>query len=166
MWFYMDGSERRGPVSLEELRALASQGRIVGTTLVWSEGMDEWKQASQAIESFPQSAMAPPPPASPYGAQPSPYSPPVSLGASPAGDPGEPIPNFLPWSIAATVLCCMPAGVAAIIYSAKANTAKAAGNFNEARESANTAKIWLGVSVGIGVLVGILAIFAGLAENM
>ena len=65
-----------------------------------------------------------------------------------------------PWlwqSIVATVLCCMPAGVVAIVFAAKANAAKDVGDLATAREKARLARIWTLVSVGL--VVGIFALF-------
>lgn len=56
-YFYMDGSDRMGPFSLEELQ---SKG-IEADTFVWFEGQEDWKEAGQigALSSFFQNQ--PPP---------------------------------------------------------------------------------------------------------
>lgn len=48
-WYYMDGEERRGPVSVETLRFLSQSGQLDLHTMVWSEGMASWAAAG-AIE--------------------------------------------------------------------------------------------------------------------
>jgi hypothetical protein len=45
MYHYAEGDVTRGPVPIEELR-----GRITADTLVWCEGMTDWKPASQVPE--------------------------------------------------------------------------------------------------------------------
>jgi hypothetical protein len=45
-WYYALGTEREGPVTEEEFRRLAQQNVIQPATLVWSEGMAEWKPYS------------------------------------------------------------------------------------------------------------------------
>jgi hypothetical protein len=78
------------------------------------------------------------------------------------------IPDYLGWSIAATVLCCLPMGIIAIVFSVKANNAKSAGDLRTAAEAANQAKIWLYVSVGLGLAVSLiygLVFIASLAQS-
>lgn len=74
------------------------------------------------------------------------------------------IPNLLPISIIATVICCtcFPTGIIAIIYSAKANKAKSLGHYEEAIKANNVAKFWLVITF----VLGILFFFMGLlSEN-
>lgn len=40
-WFYVDGGQKQGPVSTEELQALSRSGRIGADTLVWREGWSD-----------------------------------------------------------------------------------------------------------------------------
>jgi len=45
-WFYTnDGKSKFGPVSAAELVALAKTGQIMPATMVWKQGMTEWKAA-------------------------------------------------------------------------------------------------------------------------
>jgi hypothetical protein len=46
-WHYASDGERRGPVTSSEMSSLISSGQVTRTTLVWSEGMGDWKQAAQ-----------------------------------------------------------------------------------------------------------------------
>lgn len=41
-WYYAEGEESRGPVSVEEFRGLVESGRITARTMVWRQGMDDW----------------------------------------------------------------------------------------------------------------------------
>ena len=82
----------------------------------------------------------------------SPYAPP----AAHLGSGGADIPNYLVWSILATLFCCVPGGIIGIIYSNKANTAKMMGDYAGALQANKTAKTWLIVSVVTWVvLVGL-----------
>src|ERR1019366_6235442 len=45
-WFYTTNKQQMGPVSWMELHELAQVGILKPRDLVWSEGMDEWIQAS------------------------------------------------------------------------------------------------------------------------
>jgi hypothetical protein len=42
-WYYVEGGDRKGPVAEEEFQRLAQQGVITSGTLVWREGMTEWR---------------------------------------------------------------------------------------------------------------------------
>jgi interferon-induced transmembrane protein len=65
--------------------------------------------------------------------------------------PGATVPNYLVFAILATVLCCLPTGIAAIIYAAQVNTKLQAGDYGGANESSKNAKMWCWISVGIGL---------------
>ena len=45
-WYYNDAGQQRGPVDAEEIRSLLETRGINDETLVWSEGMPEWKPVS------------------------------------------------------------------------------------------------------------------------
>ncbi len=42
-WYYAEGGEQRGPVSDEDFQRLVANGTVHAATLVWQEGMPEWK---------------------------------------------------------------------------------------------------------------------------
>lgn len=46
-WYYAVGDEQKGPVEEEEFRALVSQGVITPKSLVWQEGMGDWKPLAE-----------------------------------------------------------------------------------------------------------------------
>ena len=46
-WFYLSGSESKGPFSRDQMAALASEGVIDGRTQVWSEGRQGWSALSE-----------------------------------------------------------------------------------------------------------------------
>jgi len=46
-WYYADGEGNElGPVAEEQIKALVSEGKINGTTMVWKDGMAEWAAAA------------------------------------------------------------------------------------------------------------------------
>ncbi|MDX2226272.1 MAG: DUF4339 domain-containing protein [Verrucomicrobiae bacterium] len=49
-WFISEAGKQTGPVSASDIRTMIHQGVISRTTLVWSEGMPEWKPASDVPE--------------------------------------------------------------------------------------------------------------------
>lgn len=62
-------------------------------------------------------------------------------------NPPQHVPNYLIPSIIATICCCLPFGIPAIVFSAQANGKRQAGDYTGALESARKAKIWLIVAV-------------------
>jgi hypothetical protein len=55
-------------------------------------------------------------------------------------------PSYLVLSILATMLCCLPTGIVAIINSAKVGGAVARGDYNEARDASAAAMKWRVIS--------------------
>lgn len=106
---------------------------------------------------FAGAAAAPPPPA--YGTPPPAY-----------GPPAPQVPDYLVWSILELLFCCLPFGVVGLVYSIQANTAKAAGRYQEAMSNAEKAKNFLiygmiGWAVMVVLYIGII-ILGVVAENM
>tara|TARA_R110002072_G_scaffold1989_2_gene16308 strand:- start:33951 stop:34769 length:819 start_codon:yes stop_codon:yes gene_type:complete len=44
MWFYVQGSEKVGPVSQEELESLFKKGTLNEASYVWTKGFDNWEK--------------------------------------------------------------------------------------------------------------------------
>ena len=53
-WFYSEGTERKGPVSEDELRHLVSDGELKPADLVWRDGMSDWVEARTVQALFPR----------------------------------------------------------------------------------------------------------------
>ncbi len=126
----------------------------------------------------PPYGSAPPPP--PYGsAPPPPYgsAPPPQYGSAPPPAPGygqpvgggTPPPNYLVWGILSTVFCCLPLGIASIVFAAQVNGKWAAGDVAGAQDSSQKAKkfaIWSAVAgVVIVVLYVVLIVGLGVAGS-
>lgn len=56
-YFYSNGQEKEGPVTLEELK----QKDIQPKTLIWHEGLDDWKEAESVEELRELFELSPPP---------------------------------------------------------------------------------------------------------
>ncbi len=124
----------------------------------------------------PQWGSTPPPPAGggQWGGQPEgqPQYGQPQYGQPQYGQPqyghpgGEPPPNYLVWSILSTIFCCLPLGVASIVFAAQVNSKFAGGDLAGAQESSRKAKqfaIWsaaAGVIVFVLYIVGIVALAA------
>ena len=71
-----------------------------------------------------------------------------SMRASP---PLQSVPNYLVWAILATVFCCMPLGVVAIVHAAQVNGKWQAADYDGAIETSNKAGTWCWVSFWVGL---------------
>jgi predicted secreted protein len=60
------------------------------------------------------------------------------------------------WAILSTIFCCLPLGIASIVFAAQVNSKWAAGDVAGAQESSNKAKQWAIWSAVAGVVVGII----------
>jgi hypothetical protein len=69
-----------------------------------------------------------------------------------SSDASATIPNYLIPAILSTVLCCLPLGVVSIIFATQVNSKLAAGDTAGAMESSKKAKLFMFISVGLGVL--------------
>ena len=67
------------------------------------------------------------------------------------------IPSYLPQAILATVFCCMPFGVVAIVYAVQVNTKLEAGDYEGAQSAADSAKKWCWLS--FGSVIAIMALY-------
>jgi len=59
-WSKRGSDERNGPVSSEEFKELAEEGDLEPDDLVWTEGMDDWQEAS-SVEGVKDFFESPPP---------------------------------------------------------------------------------------------------------
>jgi len=86
--------------------------------------------------------------------------------------PGTTVPNYLVFAILATVFCCLPTGIAAIVYAAQVNGKLQAGDLAGAQGASKNAKLWCLISLGLGLglillyaLLMIAGILGGLAHR-
>jgi len=122
--------------------------------------------SSEPTYSIPEKTYTPPPPTptdNPYAAN---Y--PSSSKASRATAGGS-VPNYLVWAILATLCCCLPAGIVAIVYAAQVDGKVASGDYYGAVEASNNAKMWSWISFGasavVGVLYFLLILVGGVADS-
>lgn len=73
-------------------------------------------------------------------------------GAAPV-TPAQEIPNYLVQSILVTIFCCLPFGIAAIVFAAQVNSKLSVGDYAGAMESSRKAKMfsWWAFGLGLGV---------------
>lgn len=81
----------------------------------------------------------------------------------------QPVPNYLVFAILSTVLCCLPAGIPAIVYAAQVNSKLQLGDLAGAQAASSNAKMWCWISFGLGLAtigVSILLMMAGIISGV
>ena len=64
--------------------------------------------------------------------------------------------NYLVWAILCTVLCCLPFGIASIVYSTKVSGLWAQGRYAEAQTAAGNAKKWAIIGAIAGPIIYVI----------
>ena len=73
------------------------------------------------------------------------------------------VPNYLVGSILATLFCCIPTGIASIVFASKANSKAATGDIQGALKDAGSAKLWMWISIIPGFLIGFIGLLAAVS---
>lgn len=156
MYYVGKNGSQSGPYPVDELKSMASSGRLAATDLVWTEGMSEWKPAGAALpdvfaQAPPPSPATPPVPAPPAAAPfPAPQAQPYPSAVDPAAL-GAPIPTYLWQSIVVTLCCCIPFGIPAIIFSTQVESKRQHGDIAGAVKASQNAKLWMLIALISGV---------------
>lgn len=174
-WLMING-QRLGPLTIDEIKNID----IRPETPVWHDGLSDWIEVrnvpelmavatarqQQYQQPYQQTYQQPVYPQH-YQQQPCqmPY---VQNGNQPpymAPDQGKCPNNYLVWAILATILCCVPFGIVAIVYSSKVQNDWNMGQYDKARSDSNKAQIWIIASVVCGfifsAIYGAAMLFAG-----
>src|SRR5687768_17584095 len=95
-WYYAQGGQQAGPVTLDALRGLVSSGGLRAGELVWTDGMPQWSPAGEVPALAESFASAPPsqsPPPLPSPGVAAPYSGAYGQGV-PLSYQGAPPPGY------------------------------------------------------------------------
>lgn len=180
-YYYAENDNKYGPYSVEELKRF----RIQRDTLVWHEGLDDWKPAhtiQDLSELFNQSPppiqQSTPPPSQMGQAYNTPHPPQnhfqnqnvsnqqATYGSQQFGAQNQAqIPRansgimpktwFVP-SILATIFCCLPFGIIGIINATKVESLYKSGDIAGSIEASENAGKWTKYAVLTGLIVGVL----------
>jgi hypothetical protein len=123
--------EKYGPASVDLLNQWAAQSRVLPNTVLEEAETGQRYAASQIIEI----SVPPPMPAS-----------------YPRGEPYQKIESHMVKAIIATVLCCVPLGIAGIVYASQVDGHLRRGDMAAARNAANKASMWANWSIGLGIV--------------
>lgn len=148
-WYYARGGQQNGPVSFEQLVALARSGGLNPTNdLVWSQNMKDWTPAGQVPGIFTQAVSPQGPPADPAN----PYATPGSTWSEVARTtPGEALEEIIPGSEPLDIGGCLTRG------------------FNLTKRHFGTIVLvgltYLGVSLVAGLVLGLIDSALGLSQS-
>jgi hypothetical protein len=143
-YYITDGHTNFGPFSLEQLK----EKNITPSTRIWHSGLSGWTAASEIPEL-----------AGLLSAFPSPASPPSPSYTSPvSGNAGQlrPPKTWLVESILVTLFCCLPFGIAGIIFASRVESKFYAGDPAGAIEASKEAGRWTKIGFWIGLAFFIL----------
>jgi uncharacterized RDD family membrane protein YckC len=113
VWYYVKDGARQGPVEEAELNSLVGEGVVRPDTLVWSEGMADWRPYA-SVAPAPIAETAPPPAVEPV--QPH-IEARQAYAAEPALEP-EPAPEVVPQAVPESAYVSAAAPVAAATAAA------------------------------------------------
>ena len=116
-----------GPVDVEEIREWINEGRADANTLVCEMDEKQWirlRDLPMVAGDLPNSAQK------------------ITSGMSKTGDGTIQISYLLP-AILCTLFCCLPFGIAGIVFAAQANSKAQQGDLNGASLAASRAKLML-----------------------
>ena len=165
-----------GPVEFEALKDMA----LTSQAYVWHEGLADWKKITQLPELQGCYVMAGAPAAGPVADDipPIPQEETVVTGQpyqqpqyqpqyQPHQEEVPPCPpTNLVWGIIATVLCCMPAGIVAIVYALKVSSCCRQGDIKGAERASETGAWWCIASIILGIIVPPLMMLFGVGGSM
>lgn len=139
-YYIIKDNKRQGPFSIERLK----ESGISADTKVWREGLDTWTDAGNVPELAEFAIPVVPPPID-------------WEEKKEETQPGRPpMPKtWLAESIIVTLLCCLPLGIIAIIYSTQVESNYITGDYDMAQYKSNQARnmlLW-GVGVGAALLI-------------
>ncbi|HJZ85945.1 MAG TPA: CD225/dispanin family protein [Polyangia bacterium] len=110
---------------------------------------DQSKHCVQCGEALTR--VVPPPPQAPA---PGPAADAQLAPLNPPG-PGKNVPTYLAPAILATLFCCLPPGVVAIVFAAQVSSKLTMGDHAGALAASRQAKIWSWVAFGLGLAHGL-----------
>jgi hypothetical protein len=147
MYHVSRNGQQQGPFTEDQIKSMIANGEVQPQDLVWKQGDPTWQPASARLAhlfgSGPPNPFAPPSAA--YGQAYAQWQQPSPLGQN------LPPPDLLIWAILSTLLCCLPFGIPAIVYSSQVKSKYFAGNYRGAYEASEKSKFWCWMAFGFGL---------------
>lgn len=164
-YYVNEAGEQVGPMELEALIACD----LEPSTLVWTSGMPQWCEASQLAElaGHLRPSLPPQPPTRNGGQTQEPqsqtnqqyqqsYGQQQHAYQAQYGQQDVCPPTYTALAIIMALICCLPMGIAALIYGSRVSQDWNAGNYAGAKKNSDTARTCLIVGVSVGLLVYVL----------
>lgn len=120
------------------------------------DGNTPWTGQSQP----PPTGPPPPPPYQPQYQQPRYQSPQYGPGHQQYARPPQ---NYLVPAILVTLFCFLPTGIAAIVFATQVNAKAGVGDRAGAEVASRKAKLWTFISLGVGLVAGLLVLLTSAA---
>lgn len=149
-WINHNGVQS-GPLEIDAIKEMG----LTSKAYVWHEGLSEWVNITQVPSLQGMYAMVNEPAEAMTGQPVHPVQQPMS--AQPAQQPIQEAaavcpPTNLVWAIITTVLCCLPAGIVAIVYALKVQNKYREGDLEGAKRASETGAWWCIASIILGIL--------------
>lgn len=152
-YWLINNGEPAGPYTEKQLRELAPDS----STPVWREGLNDWVTLAELPEYddifvvvIEESQLPPPlPRIEPTPVFPDSYN---GYNGSNIPDVGHFAPSYLGWSIAVTLLCCIPLGIVAIFMSLRVNALNIQGDYDAAQRVSRRTELWIISAVTLGLV--------------
>jgi hypothetical protein len=71
-------------------------------------------------------------------------------------------PSYLVWAILTTLFCCLPFGIASIVFAAQVDSKYSQGDVVGSQRASDAAKLWAIVAAAVSVGIVVLGITFGL----
>ena len=161
-WINHNGVQS-GPVDLDALKEMG----LTSAAYVWHEGLSDWVKIARLpeLQSLYEMVGEPvPEPQAVTTGSPIEETNQTQTTQAQIGSPlqpqcseepliDEPCPSTnMVWAIVATVLCCVPFGIVAIVYANKVTKLYKAGNIYGAKSASETSMWWTIAAIVVGVV--------------
>ena len=156
-----------GAFPKEEILSRYASGAILPTDLVWTDGMTTWEPASKILgaPAVPEGDGVTAPPALPPRVPPPITGVAVTMTTPPEIKPPKP-KSYLFSAILATLFCCFPLGIVAIIFAIQVDGKYHAGDYQGAKNSSAKAKLFCNISAVIAFVLIVIYIIITLASGI
>jgi hypothetical protein len=129
---------------------MLQRGELRADDLGWREGQGEWQPLGQLF------GVVTPPPVSGAAFAPPPLAPAGARGFGGVNlPPPKPKNNLVP-AILVTLFCCLPFGIASIVFASQVDSKYAAGDYAGADASLAKSKLWMWWAFGVGLAVSVV----------